>query len=95
MLTAFMSRLQKYNPLYRLNMKKPNTMTSIELYQAMAVKAVIARGIVRFAPNTSKFPPTIPLLLVVWGIIIVVGEESTATMCKSGYCASGVVDNSV
>lgn len=53
MLSVVMSKDQKYRPEYLLKMKKMIDDISIELYQAMAVNAVMDRGIVRSAPYTS------------------------------------------
>lgn len=63
-------RLQKYSPEYVRKMKKINIIISAELYQAIAVKAVIARGIKRLAPKASKLPPEMPLPSPVSAILL-------------------------
>lgn len=55
---AEIKRLQKYKPWCFLNLKSVMNMSSIALYHAMAVKAVMARMIVWLLP---VYPPVMPL----------------------------------
>ena len=79
MLIALTIRLQKYKPEYLLKMTKTRMSSSIELYHAIAVNAVIARGSTRFAPYMSKLAPVIPLVPVTFAMLLRVSYYRTRT----------------